>query len=230
MSSAAANPTSATAGAASATARERLLQAGMQRIRAQGFAATSVDELCADAGVTKGAFFHHFPSKEGLGVALAEYWKTITGAFFARAAYHRLADPVARVLGYIDLRIELVSGPPERFSCVAGTLLQENFASSAPIRAACADSILSHAGTLEADIAAALAARKVTDADPASLARYLQTVTQGAFVLAKTADPEHAAARARESLGHLRRYFELLLGEPRSTAQPSPTTTKGHRA
>jgi TetR/AcrR family transcriptional regulator, transcriptional repressor for nem operon len=124
----------------------------------------------------------------------------------------------------------MASGPPEGFSCVAGTLLQENFASSPPIRAACADSILGHARTLESDIAAALAARNVTDADAASLARHLQTVTQGAFILAKTADPQDAAALARESLGHLRRYFELLLGEPRATTQTARTSTKGQRA
>jgi TetR/AcrR family transcriptional repressor of nem operon len=44
----------------------------------------------------------------------------------------------------------------------------------------------------------------------ASLARHAQTVIQGAFVLAKTQDDEHAAALAREELLHLRRYFELL--------------------
>jgi TetR/AcrR family transcriptional repressor of nem operon len=120
------------------------------------------------------------------------------------------------VFGYIDLRIALLTGPPEGFSCVAGTLLQENFASSEPIRLACAASILGNAQALEADIAAALAARHVARASAASLARHVQTVIQGAFVLAKTADATHAAALARESLVHLRRYFELLFDTPHS--------------
>ena len=51
------------------SARERLLQAAFTLLRTRGFTATSVDDLCAAAGVTKGAFFHHFPSKEALGVA-----------------------------------------------------------------------------------------------------------------------------------------------------------------
>lgn len=191
-------------------ARERLLRAAVRCVRAQGFSATSVEQLCREAGVTKGAFFHHFASKEALGVALADYWTATTGALFAQAAFHQLHDPVARVFAYIDLRIALLDGPPQEFSCVAGTLLQENFASSEPIRLACAASILGHARSLEADIAAALAARRVRNADAASLARHMQTVIQGAFVLAKTADAAHAAALARESLGHLRRYFELL--------------------
>lgn len=42
-------------------------------IRAQGLHATTVDDLCAAAGVTKGAFFHHFATKEALAVA-AVWW------------------------------------------------------------------------------------------------------------------------------------------------------------
>ncbi|MBL9052404.1 MAG: helix-turn-helix transcriptional regulator, partial [Tabrizicola sp.] len=39
-------------------ARARLIEAARSLVRHKGFAATSVDELCAAAGVTKGAFFH----------------------------------------------------------------------------------------------------------------------------------------------------------------------------
>ena len=53
------------------TARRKLLDSALRLIRAQGYSATSVDDLCAAAGVTKGAFFHHFKSKEELGVAAA---------------------------------------------------------------------------------------------------------------------------------------------------------------
>ena len=41
-------------------ARTRLLESARDVIRAKGFSATSVDDLCKTAGVTKGAFFHHF--------------------------------------------------------------------------------------------------------------------------------------------------------------------------
>jgi TetR/AcrR family transcriptional repressor of nem operon len=193
------------------TARDKLLEAGVKLVREQGFSATSVDQLCQAAGVTKGAFFHHFASKEALGVALAEYWSSSTGQFFAAAPFHHLADPLARVLGYIDLRIALLAGPAESFSCVAGTMVQEAFLTSEAIRAACHDSISDNAKALEGDLAAALAQSGATGVTAVGLARHVQAVIQGAFVLAKAEGSEGAADLAREDLQHLRRYFEMLL-------------------
>ncbi|MFC0587876.1 TetR/AcrR family transcriptional regulator [Novosphingobium aquiterrae] len=194
-------------------ARGQILEAAVKLVRMHGFAATSVDQLCKAAGVTKGAFFHHFASKEALGVALADYWSTSTGGFFAEAPYHHHERAIDRVLGYIDLRSTLLSGPPEAFSCVAGTMLQESFHDSDAIRRACEASIMTNARALEADIARALTDVGLPEQQAPGLARHVQTVLQGAFILAKTQDPAAAAALAREAIGHLRHYFELLFGE-----------------
>ncbi len=195
------------------TARDKLLEAGVKLVRSQGYSATSVDALCAEAGVTKGAFFHHFASKEALAVALADYWSSSTGAFFAAAPYHHFSDPVDRVLGYIDLRIALLAGPAENFSCVAGTMVQEAFRSSDAIRAACEASIMGNAAALEADFAAAIAQTGAQGVTAAGLSRHVQAVIQGAFVLAKAQGSAAAAEAAREHLRHLRRYLELLFNQ-----------------
>lgn len=194
-------------------ARGRILEAGVTLVRQQGFSATSVDQLCAAASVTKGAFFHHFASKEALGVALADYWSTSTGGFFAEAPYHHHPRAIDRVLGYIDLRQALIGGSPDQFSCVAGTMVQEGFRTSEAIRRACEASIMGNAHALEADLAEALADSGLPADQAPSLSRHIQTVIQGAFILAKTQDPATAADMAREAIGHLRRYFELLFNE-----------------
>ena len=54
---------------AESDSRTRLLDAAMHVIRAQGYSATTVDDICSEAGLTKGAFFYHFKSKEDLAVA-----------------------------------------------------------------------------------------------------------------------------------------------------------------
>ena len=189
-------------------ARIRLLEAARDIIRAKGFAATTVDDLCRAADVTKGAFFHHFGSKEALGVAAAEFWAETTTGFFEAAPYHDPADPLERVLAYVAFRKAIITGDLTEFTCLVGTLAQEVYASSPDIRDACGRSIFGHAATLEADIEAARRDRGVSgDWTAESLARHTQAVIQGAFVLAKAGnDPE----LARESLDHLDRYIRHL--------------------
>jgi AcrR family transcriptional regulator len=58
--------------------RANILDAAVRRFALSGFNAASVDEICSDAGVSKGAFYHHFSSKQALFMALLEGWlKTI---------------------------------------------------------------------------------------------------------------------------------------------------------
>lgn len=193
-------------------ARTRLLEAARNIIRAKGFAATTVDDLCRQAEVTKGAFFHHFNSKEALGVAAAEYWAETTSAFFAAAPYHLPDDPLDRVLAYIAFRKAIIVGQIAEFTCLVGTMAQEVYAISPDIREACGKSIFGHAATLEGDIRAAMQARRIQgDWTPESLARHTQAVIQGGFVLAKAGnDPD----LARESLDHLDRYIRSLFNVP----------------
>jgi len=192
--------------------RTKLLNAALGVIRAKGYTATTVDELCAAAGVSKGAFFHNFASKEVLAVEAANHWSEITGGLFAAAPYHALADPLDRVMGYIDLREQLLDGPVEEFTCLVGTMVQEAFRSSDAIRAACDASISSHAQKLEADLSEAIAARGITDVTAHSLALHTQAVLQGAFILAKAKGGPEVA---RESVVHLRRYLEMLFNSQR---------------
>ena len=189
-------------------ARTKLLDAAIEVVRKQGYAATSVDELCKKAGVTKGAFFHHFESKDALAVAAANHWSDTTGALFAQASYHAPEDPLDRVLAYIDFRRALLKGKPAEFTCFAGTTVQETFATSDDIRAACKASIYGHAETLVADISEAMRRHKIKgDWTAQSLALHTQAVLQGAFILAKASG---SATIAVESANHLRRYIELL--------------------
>ncbi|RNF32997.1 TetR/AcrR family transcriptional regulator [Paracoccus methylarcula] len=197
-------------------ARTRLLDAARDIIRAQGFAATTVDQLCKAAGVTKGAFFHHFENKEALGVAAAAYWSETSSALFADAPYHDHEDPLDRLIGYVDFRKDIVEGDLAEFTCLVGTMTQEVYGTHPAIRDACAASIFSHAATLEPDIREAMETRGIkADWTPASLALHSQAVLQGAFILAKATGD---AAVARESVGHLRRYIEGLFatGETRA--------------
>ena len=198
-------------------ARRKLLDAAVSVIRQRGYAATSVEELCVTAGVTKGAFFHHFPSKDSLALSAAGYFSDMSRTFFAAAPYHRFDDPLDRVLGYVDFRKALLRGDVAEFSCLHGTMVQEVYRTHPDIRRACDAAIGSHAARLESDIAAAMRRHRIRAAWTAeSLALHTQAVLQGAFILAKAKGGDAAVAEA--SVDHLRRYIELLFHRPRTKA------------
>ncbi len=187
-------------------ARTKLLEAALHVIRDRGYTATSVDDLCRAAGVTKGAFFHHFRSKEELAVAAAAHFGAMADGLF-EAAWTALPDPASRVLGYVALRRAIIGDEFAAFTCLLGTMVQETYASSPAIRAACEAGILGHGLRLAPDIAAALAAAGRDDIAAESVALHVQAVIQGGFILAKaTGDP----GAATDALDHLARYLGFL--------------------
>ena len=192
--------------------KTKILDAALHVIRAKGYEATRIEDVCEAAGLTKGSFFHHFKSKEDLALAAVEYWEEMTGAFFASAPYHQPADPLDRVLAYVDFRKSILQGGLPDFTCLAGTMVQETYDTHPAIREACNRSIGDHAATLVPDIEEAMRQHGVHgDWTAESLALYTQAAIQGAFILAKAKhEPQIAAA----CIDHLRRYIELLFNRP----------------
>ena len=206
--------------ATAASSRQRLLDAALHEFRSRGYAATTVEDLCRAAGVGKGSFFHHFPSKEALALEAVNHWNAMTGALFAQAPYHAPADPRDRVLAYVDFRAALLQGELADFTCLLGTIVQETYDSHPALRDACRAGIETHASTLVRDIAAAKARHApAADWTPESLALFTQAALQGAFILAKA---QGGAPAASDAVSHLRRYIESLLPLPPTTKRTTP--------
>jgi TetR/AcrR family transcriptional regulator, transcriptional repressor for nem operon len=196
--------------------KTKLLNAAVQVIRAKGYSATRIEDICEAAGLTKGSFFHHFDSKEALALAAADYWIEGTGAFFASAPYHASTDPLDRLLAYVDYRKALLMGELSDFTCLIGTMVQEVYDTHPAIRDVCDRSISGHAATLVPDIEEALRLRNMQpDWTAESLALYTQATIQGAFILAKA---KHNREVAAASIDHLRRYLELLFNQQSGAA------------
>src|SRR6202011_4516854 len=188
--------------------RTKLLDASMSVIRAKGYSATTVDDICQTAGVTKGAFFHHFASKEDLAVSAAGHFSATADRLFSTAPYRNLPDPVERLLGYVDFRKAILRGDLPQFTCLLGTMVQEAYETHPLIREACEKRIGEHASMVEADIAEAMRKYGIDgEWSAGSLALYTQAVIQGAFILAKA---KHGPEVAAACLDHLRRYLEML--------------------
>lgn len=195
--------------------KTKLLNAAQNVIRAKGYAATTVEDICHAAGVTKGSFFHHFKSKDELALSAAAFWGETTEGFFAAAPYHQSADPLQRLLGYVDFRIKILQGDVAEYTCLLGTLVQETHATHPDIRAACDKGMSNHIALLERDIEAA---KQLYAPDApwsaASVGYFIQSVLQGAFIFAKA---KQSPEVVRESLAHLRRYLGLIFNQPQKT-------------
>lgn len=191
----------------------RLLDATLKVVRTKGYSATRIEDVCAEAGLTKGSFFHHFKSKEDLALAAAALWDARTIETFAAAPYHGAADPVSRLIAYVEFRKAILTGDLPDFTCFAGTVIQEAYRTHPDVSAACARSIIGQVRGLEADIREAMRDHRIRHAWTAeSLALHILAVIHGGFILAKV---QGGAAVAVDNLDHLRRYIELLFGPRR---------------
>lgn len=192
--------------------KTRFLDTALQVIRTKGYEATTIDDICRAAGLTKGSFFHHFRSKEELALAAADHFAAMAAGLFKSAPYHAPADPLARVLGYVDFRAAILNGELPQYTCLLGMMVQETYETHPAIRAVCERHISEHAAEVAKDIAEAkqMYAPSATWT-PESLGLYTQAVIQGAFILAKA---RHGSEVAAQCIVHLRRYIELLFTNP----------------
>ena len=187
--------------------RNRILLTAMNMIRAKGFEATRVDDICAAAGVTKGAFFHHFKSKEDLATKAADFFSEFAENLFSQAPFQKIEDPLERFFGYLDLREAILQGEVASYTCLLGTMVQEAYNSHPAIREACREHIFGHADTLVPILEEAIKSRRIEGIDALDLAYFTQTVLQGSFVLCKA---EGGNEPALAGIRHLRRYCEYI--------------------
>lgn len=188
--------------------KEKLLAAAQQLMQVKGYAATTVDEICEDAGLTKGSFFHYFESKEDLGKAVLDRYISWVRQSLQEAVFQRESDPLRRLYRYFDFFIELAENPDLKNGCLLGNFAQELSDTHPEIRALCARYFGHWAAALKRHIDEAKAkyARKASW-DTQSLAEHFIAVLEGSLVLAKAhQDP----ALIEKNLRHFKQYMEAL--------------------
>lgn len=185
--------------------RSRLLRAGTDLIRGRGYVATSVSDICGAAGVSKGAFFHHFESKEDLARECLSQWCEMAAGLDASSPHHEMEDPAERLSAYLAFMIEVFSDSTLMKSCLAGTTVQEVHATHPSLRAAAHECFV----TAEARLQHLIEAAAPTSGGAAELASVWMATLQGSLVLAKASGDDSCIAR---SLGHVKSYIEGRVG------------------
>lgn len=209
--------------------RERILDAAQRIVLERGFAATSVDAVLAQAPATKGAFFHHFPSKNALGRALLERYAAADERMledFMAVAEAQSEDPAEQLVAFVR-RFEHAADElaPTQPGCLFVSFIYESELAGDGDDDLIATSIRHwRMRLLDKLEAAARAHPPAVAVDLPSLADQVFTTFEGGFILARAMhDPRHL----RSQLAHLRHYLELLfeLSPKRPSRERAATAT-----
>ena len=196
--------------------RERILDAALALILDHGFGSTTVDAVVGRAGITKGAFFHHFASKAELARALVDRYALMDREHLAHhleRARKLSSDPLQQVLiliGLYEEDFEAMDGPFP--GCLFASYIYENKLFDEGTIGVLRDSTLMWREVMRdmlAKVAAAYPPNVPVELE--SLADLFYALTEGSFIMTKTLGDKTLLARHAK---HLRAYLELLFRPP----------------
>ena len=194
--------------------KRKLVDAGVKLMRDRGFNATTVEDICSTAGVTKGGFFHYFKSKEDIAKASLLRFRERKSLDFQDAPFRKFADPLDRVFGRLDFAIESAGGAHLTKGCLIGMFAQELSFTHPELRSVCQNSFSRIAEDFEKDLAAAKAIYAPrAEFEPKDVATLYVSIVQGSLLLAKASESN---AVLRQNIEQFRRYLQSLFGQPRS--------------
>lgn len=192
-------------------AHTRILEAAECLMLQEGFHGVSVDRIIAAAGVSKGSFFYHFPTKDSLPSALLKQFLARQGEAMANLlaeAEQKTSDPLARAClvidGLVPLFTHALQGAPGCVMAAFSYQLTQDFPELKKISQAAVEGWRTHFGSLLQPLT------EKTPHGPSSqaLAEHLLCCLQGASILARIkADPAPVAEAARQFNFYLKCLF-----------------------
>lgn len=203
-----------------AATRERILDAAESLVLARGYAGMTVDNILEAVGITKGAFFYHFKSKDELASVLLRRFAERDAATYERVkarAENLSDDPLQQLLLFVRLFEEMFEGLTEPYpGCLFASYVYELQQFDDATRSLIRDSFLKWRDLLRSKLEAV--AREYPPRLPVDygvLADMFTVVLEGAFVTSKAVgDPKVIGEQIRQ----FRRYVELLFAPVREAA------------
>lgn len=170
--------------------RNDILDAAGRSIIEKGFAATSIEEIIVEVGITKSGFFYHFADKNELAKALFQRYIEAEDQLFdelERRAFELNEDPLHGFLINLKLLAELLDDLPNGHpGCLIASYCYQSQIFNAEIRRMNEAAILSWQQRFRAHlerIAAVYPPRLNVDLD--DMAHMLTTVVEGAIIVAR---------------------------------------------
>jgi TetR/AcrR family transcriptional repressor of nem operon len=190
-----------------AATRRKLIDATTSLMLKQGFNGTTVDEICAKAGVTKGSFFHHFENKDDIAIAAVKAW-TEMGLSMYEEAWKHPGEPLEEIHRIFDI-MEEITKKFDPCVCLVGMISQEMAGEQPAFRAATAHALEGWTEMIRSRLDAAKQLLKpAVDFDPTEVAWSLCSLWQGSMLVAKTRQsPEMIRANLKLARGYVDSLF-----------------------
>ncbi|HXV10624.1 MAG TPA: TetR/AcrR family transcriptional regulator [Burkholderiales bacterium] len=197
--------------------RERILDAAQHLILDRGYVGMTVEHVLDEVDITKGAFFHHFKTKDDLAKALLRRFAEKDAQIYeaTRERAEKLSDdPLEQLLIFVRLFEEMFDGLTEPYpGCLFASYIYELQQFDDETRTLIHGSFMKWRDLLKEKFE--VIARKYPpriQVDAASLADVFTVVLEGAFISSKALDEPQLIG---EQLRHFRNYVELLFRPPK---------------
>ena len=189
------------------SARELLLDAARYLFWEKGYAATGVAELLQRARVNSGSFYHVFPSKEALLLAVLDNYLDGLEPAVLRPAFARRRDPIERIFAILEGYRQKLLATGCQYGCPIGRLALEIEAQNLPVHNRIAANFAAWTAAVRGCLEAARD-RLPPDCDTGALATFVLTVMEGGVMQARS---YRRMEPFDQSAAQLRNYVQYLL-------------------
>jgi TetR/AcrR family transcriptional regulator, transcriptional repressor for nem operon len=170
--------------------REKILDSALALAMSRGLAASSLDQVIEGAGITKGAFFYHFKTKDELALELVKRFASQDHAMFedaTRRVESLSRDPLQQVLLLFGLTAEMFKDTSDNPGCLIASYCYQGDLWNEEARQVCANQFKEWADWVEQKLKEKAATHPpAVPVDLRQLAEMFQGIVEGAFVVART--------------------------------------------
>jgi len=170
--------------------RQQILDTAATLFHTQSYSDVGVATICKQAGVSKGSFFHFFPNKQELGVAVLEQFRENINATLVAKAFSSQYPPLERIQRFVDELYRFQKAQAEQHDhmpgCPFGNIVMEQATQDEVLRAkadGCIRSITNHLRTAVAD---AVQSGDLPPVDEAATADAMFSYLEGIQLMAKS--------------------------------------------
>ena len=186
--------------------RDRIILAGLRLFAAKGYQSTSIVDLLQEADAHSGSFYHFFPTKQDLLLAVLKTYRDGIEPMLLTPAWDGILDPIAKIFALLAVYRRALENSGCTYGCPIGSLALELHEPDPPVRELLSVNFSGWVSHIRACLEAA-GSRLPRSVNTEQLATFVLTTMEGGVMQART----HRSLSAFDaSVASLHDYFERL--------------------